>query len=76
MFNLFHIKYFLDAARLGSVAAAAKENHVSSPGVSQAIRRLEEQLGDTLLTHRKNHFELTAMGRSSSTLSWMFSGFL
>ncbi len=60
--NHFHVQYFVDAARLKSVAQSAKANFVTHPAVSQAIRTLEAELGVMLLTHQKRRFQLTREG--------------
>lgn len=60
--NLYHLKYFVDAATLNSVGAAAKKNSVSQPAVSQGIKKLEEALGVELLVHNKNRFKLSHEG--------------
>ncbi len=62
--NLFHLKYFFDAARLQSTTQAAKLNHVTQSAISQAIRSLESNLKQELITHRRNHFELTDAGQT------------
>lgn len=64
MWNLYHLKYFLDAARKQSVTESARINRVSASAISQAIRALESQLGTNLLEHRKKDFSLTSAGRS------------
>ncbi len=61
--NLYHLKYFIDAANLGGIAPAAKKNLVSSSAISQAIKKLEESLNCQLLEHNKNQFKLTQEGR-------------
>jgi LysR family carnitine catabolism transcriptional activator len=61
--NLQHLKYFLDAASLGSIGKSAKKNHVSQPAISQAIRKLEVDLNCQLLMHQKNRFFPTAQGK-------------
>ena len=61
--NLYHLKYFIDAANLGGIALAAKKNLVSSSAISQAIRKLEESLNCQLLEHSKNQFKLTTEGQ-------------
>lgn len=63
MLNLFHLKYFSDAARSGSMTVAAQRNGLTRPGVSQAIKNLEDQLGVRLIEHKKREFALTAQGR-------------
>lgn len=60
--NLYHLQYFVDAATLGSVGAAAKKNSVSQPAVSQGIKKIEVSLGVELLVHSKNRFKLTIEG--------------
>ncbi|QDK37993.1 LysR family transcriptional regulator [Bdellovibrio sp. NC01] len=60
--NLYHLRYFLDAVRLGGVAAAAQKNRVSQSAVSQAIKKLEDSLGATLLVHSKNQFKVSPEG--------------
>ncbi|MEO5666722.1 MAG: LysR family transcriptional regulator [Bdellovibrionota bacterium] len=62
MMNLYHLKYFYDAARAGSLVQAARLNGVSHPAISQGIRSLEEKLGVELMVHAKRRFELTTEG--------------
>ena len=61
--NINHLKYFCDAALLGSVSHAASENLVSQSAISQGISNLEEALDCKLLTHQKRLFELTPQGK-------------
>lgn len=67
MFNLHHLKFFYDSVKLGSLTAAAQKNHLTRPGVSQAIMSLEEQLGVDLLEHKKREFKVTHQGK------WLFA---
>lgn len=60
--NVYHLKYFVDAAESGSVSAAAQKNLVSQSAVTQAIRSLEQTLGTTLALHQRNRFQLTESG--------------
>lgn len=46
----------------GSISRAAARLHLTQPAVSQALRRLEEQLGCTLVKRRGPRFVLTAAG--------------
>jgi DNA-binding transcriptional LysR family regulator len=64
MINLNHLKYFYDAARYESFTKSAKNNHVSHSAISQAIRNLEQFYGTELVSHKKNHFELTDEGKA------------
>lgn len=61
--NLISLKYFYDSARLGSMTKAADLNHISRPAISQAIMKLEEEIGSKLLNHKRRGFELTDGGR-------------
>ncbi|XGC80641.1 LysR family transcriptional regulator [Bdellovibrio bacteriovorus] len=61
--NLYHLRYFVCAAQLGSVAAAAKAQNVSQPAISQGIRKLEESFDCALMIHTKNRFKLTEEGK-------------
>ena len=63
MINLNYFKYFVDAVRLGGVNMAAKNNFVSSPAISQAIRWLEDQYQVELVKHGRNRFQVTKKGQ-------------
>lgn len=65
VWNLALLKYFFDAGVHGSVAESARINSVSQSAVSQAIRKLESQLGVALVRHQKRQFELSAEGREA-----------
>lgn len=60
--NIYHLKYFLDAARLGSVSKSADLNRISHSAVSQAIKSLEQNFETELIYHSKRRFQLTAQG--------------
>lgn len=60
--NLYHLKYFVDAVKLGSVSGAAQQNLVTHPAVSRAISALEKHLGTRLMEHQKKSFKLTEAG--------------
>ena len=60
--NLYNLKYFVDSARLGSMTKAADLHKLSRPAISQAIRKLEDEMGVTLLVHKRRSFELTQLG--------------
>jgi len=62
MINLYHLRYFLDAVRLGGVSPAARKNSLTQSAVSQAIRSLEKQVGVPLVLHQRNRFQLTEAG--------------
>jgi DNA-binding transcriptional LysR family regulator len=60
--NIYHLKYFVDAARFQSVSLSAKENLVSHSAVSQAIKSLEAHFEVNLVFHSKRRFQLTPEG--------------
>lgn len=60
--NTYHLKYFVDAVRLGGVAASAEHNRLTHSAVSQSIRALENELGISLLDHEKRKFRVTEQG--------------
>lgn len=62
--NLDHLKYFRDAALVGSISKAARENFVTQSAVSRAVAKLEEDLGAELVVHGKNRFQLTEVGEA------------
>ncbi len=56
------MRVFLETARTGSVSAAAERCHLSQPAATQAITRLESDLGAPLLVRRRQPFSLTNCG--------------
>lgn len=60
--NLNFLRYFLSACEAKSISQAAKENFVSQSALSQAIKKLETELGKPLITHENNRFRLTPEG--------------
>src|SRR5690242_11017059 len=62
LMNLVYLKYFLDAARTGSISQSAKENFVSQSAISQGIHKLEKELEKELVVHRQNRFRITPEG--------------
>lgn len=63
--NTYHLKYFLDAAKTGSITASAQKNNMTHSAISQAIKNLENELGVQLLNHSKRKFELTDVAKAS-----------
>jgi DNA-binding transcriptional LysR family regulator len=53
MLNTFYLRTFLAVVEAGTYTDAARVLHLSQPAVSQQIRALEEQLGDTRLFRRE-----------------------
>jgi DNA-binding transcriptional LysR family regulator len=48
--DLGGLELFVDAVRLGSISAAARQHHVSQPSATERVRSLERRLGVQLLT--------------------------
>ena len=61
--NYRHLFYFWTVARLGSVAKATKELHLSQPAISAQIRRLERSLDEKLLQRSGRGLVVTEVGR-------------
>lgn len=57
---LISLAYFEAAARTGSFAAAAKEQHVTPAAISQQIKALEDVLGVKLFVRQHRKVSLTA----------------
>ena len=62
--NTYHIQYFYDGHRLGSVFKAAALNNVAPSTVSQGIKTLENELGFSLTLKKKGVLQLTKEGVS------------
>ena len=60
--NLQQVRYFLAAVEHGSFAAAADALHLAPPSVSEAIRRLESELGLVLFARDRRRMRLTDAG--------------
>jgi LysR family transcriptional activator of glutamate synthase operon len=61
--ELLQLKYFLDVAETEHVTRSAKRMHVAQPAITQAIHRLESELGVPLFTHKGRNIILTEYGR-------------
>ena len=60
--ELQQLRYFVAIADTGTFTAAAKELHVAQPSVSKQVRKLETELGASLLERRKAGITLTDAG--------------
>lgn len=64
-----YLKYFDDVVRLGSIAAAAAENHMSPQGVSRSLSVLEAELGCKLFVRQSNRLVPSAYGARIAPLA-------
>lgn len=60
--SIRHLKVFNSVAHLNGVRRASDECHLSQPAVTQALAKLEEQLGATLLERRASGTYLNEVG--------------
>jgi len=60
--NLQYLKAFYVTVQLNSISKAAKELHVTQPGLSMQIQSLEKELEVTLLTRSNKGVKLTEAG--------------
>lgn len=58
------LRYFAAVAEQGSFAQAAAALHVTQPAISMAVRRLEEELGHTLIERHLKPMTLTGFGQA------------
>ena len=61
--NYHHLLYFWVVAKQGSIVAAGKELRLAHPTISGQIHRLEDVLGQKLLTRKGRNLILTDEGR-------------
>ena len=70
--NNLHI--FLTVAELQSLTEAAKKLYVSQPAISQAIRKLEEELGVRLfIRNKRSRLKLTDVGKEILSLAYQMA---
>ena len=61
--NYHHLRYFWTVARLGSIARATEELHLTQPAISSQLRTLEVSLGERLFVRSGRALTLTETGR-------------
>ncbi|MFI2812506.1 LysR family transcriptional regulator [Microbulbifer sp. JSM ZJ756] len=64
MLNYHWLRTFSTLVATGQFTRTAEQLHMTQPGVSQHIRKLENQLGQKLLERSGRKFELTEAGRT------------
>ena len=57
--EVHQLRYFVALARMGNFSRAAGVCHVTQPSLSQQIKKLEEELEETLLVRRMNQSRTT-----------------
>jgi DNA-binding transcriptional LysR family regulator len=67
LMELHQLAYFVAVVDEGSFTRGAARMRVAQPGVSQQIRRLERELGETLLDRSGRQVRLTASGTAFLT---------
>lgn len=60
--NIDQLKYLADLAKTNSMNETAKRMYIAQPAVSKSIKRLEHELGCTLLNRSKTGIEFTDDG--------------
>jgi LysR family transcriptional activator of nhaA len=60
--NYHHLLYFWTVARLGGIARASRELHLSQPAISTQLKQLEQSLGVELFERRGRNLVLTELG--------------
>lgn len=60
--ELHQLQYFVHVAETGNFTRAAARSHVSQPGVSAQIRRLEREVGEALFDRTQRTIRLTESG--------------
>ncbi|UKJ76416.1 LysR family transcriptional regulator [Azospirillum brasilense] len=60
--NIRHLRAFREVARRGSISQAAEHVHLSQPAITQAIAKLEEEVGTPLFERRPDGMAVSAMG--------------
>nr|WP_092074215.1 LysR family transcriptional regulator [Dendrosporobacter quercicolus]NSL47826.1 LysR family transcriptional regulator [Dendrosporobacter quercicolus DSM 1736]SDM74601.1 transcriptional regulator, LysR family [Dendrosporobacter quercicolus] len=62
--ELRQIEYFCMVGKLNSFTRAAEQLHIAQPSITQAIRKLEQELGVQLFDRSKKRALLTAEGKA------------
>ncbi len=60
--QLHQLEAFVTVVECGTVTDAAQKLHIAQPALSRYIRRLEQELGQTLFDHHGHRLHLTSFG--------------
>lgn len=63
MIELYELRQFAAFADCGTLSEAAEILHLSQPALSRNMKKLEDELGISLFSRRKNRLELNENGR-------------
>lgn len=63
MIELYELRQFTAFAECGTLSEAAEILHLSQPALSRSMKKLEEELGISLFSRRKNRLELNENGK-------------
>jgi DNA-binding transcriptional LysR family regulator len=69
-FDVAQLEAFLAVVRLGTMAAAAESEHLSTSSLSKQIRRLEESLGSQLLDRRRGQRKVSLTPAGAVFRDW------
>ncbi len=69
MIELYELRQFAAFADAGTLLEAAEILHLSQPALSRNMKKLEEELGVSLFSRRKNRLELNENGKYVLTLA-------
>lgn len=61
--ELTQLRFFLEVAKTEHMTKSAEKLHIAQPSLTQAIHKLEEELGVPLFDHRGRNITLTEYGR-------------
>jgi DNA-binding transcriptional LysR family regulator len=57
------LEYLVAVTRYGSLRRASEQLHISQPAISEAVRKLERELGATLLDRHRSGARISLVGR-------------
>ena len=66
MLNATWLETFVTLTEIGHFTRAAEKLNMTQPGVSQHLRKLEEQVGQSLIAQEGKSFTLTPAGEAGA----------